>query len=304
MDHRYITVFTPTFNRAYIIEKLYRSLQRQSYNDFEWLIVDDGSTDNTAEIIHKWQQDENAFPIRYYRQENGGKCRAINKALDLAAGELFFTVDSDDYITDDALDKVNRWFKGIEDNEKIKGIVANRGYLPDHTLNYIFPETYRDSTLLDMYNFPRGENAVGNGERAIIFYTAFHRKYKYPEFADEKFMTEAVVWNRMAHDGYLMRFVNDIIWIFEYREDGLTKAGNQMFLKNPYGYGLWLKEKALFLNEPCIRKLKMHYTYACDLRSNWDVQTIAKSIGASRFEIGLLLIVHDLMHLVRKNEFN
>ena len=104
-----ITVFTPTYNRAYIIENLYRSLQRQTVKDFEWLVIDDGSTDNTQELFDKWISEENAFPIRYYKQRNGGKCRAINRALDLAQGELFFTVDSDDYLTKDALEKVMRW---------------------------------------------------------------------------------------------------------------------------------------------------------------------------------------------------
>ena len=104
-----ITVFTPTYNRAYIIEDLYRSLQRQTYTDFEWLVVDDGSADNTQELFAAWQQEENPFPIRYYKQENGGKCRAINRGLEMAEGELFFTVDSDDYLTDDALEKVVAW---------------------------------------------------------------------------------------------------------------------------------------------------------------------------------------------------
>ena len=92
-----ITVFTPTFNRAYIIENLYRSLQRQSYRDFEWLIVDDGSTDETDAVIAKWQKEGNDFPIRYFKKENGGKCRAINYGVDRAEGLLFFNVDSDDY---------------------------------------------------------------------------------------------------------------------------------------------------------------------------------------------------------------
>ena len=91
-----ITVFTPTYNRAYIIETLYRSLQRQTYRDFEWLVVDDGSADNTQELFEAWQKEDNFFPIRYYKQENGGKCRAMNRGLEMAQGELFFTVDSDD----------------------------------------------------------------------------------------------------------------------------------------------------------------------------------------------------------------
>ena len=111
-----ITVFTPTFNRAYILSNLYQSPQRQSFCDFEWLIVDDGSTDNTKELINKWKMEQNAFEIRYVWQKNGGKCRAINKGLDLAKGELFFTVDSDDYLTDDALEKIDCWERELPKN--------------------------------------------------------------------------------------------------------------------------------------------------------------------------------------------
>ena len=104
-----VTVFTPTYNRAYILGDLYHSLQRQTCMDFEWLIVDDGSADDTKALVASWQGEENPFPIRYVYQENGGKCRAINRGLKEADGRLFFTVDSDDYLTDDAIEKVIRW---------------------------------------------------------------------------------------------------------------------------------------------------------------------------------------------------
>ena len=119
MDFTYkITVFTPTYNRAYIIETLYRSLQRQTYRDFEWLVVDDGSADNTKELFEAWQQEDNFFPIRYVKQENGGKCRAINYGLELAKGKLFFNVDSDDYLTEDAIEKLLSWEAGLPEDQK------------------------------------------------------------------------------------------------------------------------------------------------------------------------------------------
>ena len=120
-----ITVFTPTYNRAYIIENLYQSLRKQTYTDFEWLVVDDGSADNTQELFEGWQQEDNPFPIRYVKQENGGKCRAINHGLKLARGELFFTVDSDDYLTDDALEKILRWEAELPKDENFCGFSAN-----------------------------------------------------------------------------------------------------------------------------------------------------------------------------------
>ena len=242
MEAQYrITVFTPTYNRAYILENLYRSLQRQSFRDFEWLVVDDGSGDDTDRLVAGWMAEENPFPIRYVRQENGGKCRAINHGLKLAQGELFFTVDSDDYLTDDALEKVDRWERELPKDGNFCGVAGNLGTAPDTTPNTPLPGEYYDGNAFDRYG-------IVDGERAMVFYTAVHRQYLYPEFPGEKFMTEGVAWNRMAHDGYKLRFYNDIIWIWEYKPDGLTQAGYQVFLDNPQGTGLFFREKADFLH--------------------------------------------------------
>lgn len=288
-----ITVFTPTYNRAYIIENLYRSLQRQTACDFEWLVVDDGSTDNTETLFRTWQQEENSFPIRYFKQENGGKCRAINRGLELAEGELFFTVDSDDYLTDDALEKVLRWETELPKGHQYCGFAGNLGTAPDETPNRIFEEAYFDGTALDRYG------AV-DGERAMVFYTDVHRKYPYPVYDGEKFMTEAVIYNRMAHDGYKMRFYNDIIWIYEYKEDGLTKAGSSIFLNNPKGYGLWLREKAAFQGASMKEKLQMYYTFTCDLSTRLSGREIAACIGAPYPVIAFFYAVRKFINIFRK----
>lgn len=296
MNFQYkITVFTPTFNRAYIIENLYRSLQRQTYSDFEWLIIDDGSVDNTEEVFKGWLEETNAFPIRYYKQPNGGKCRAINRALDFAEGELFFTVDSDDYLTEDALEKIATWEKRLPKTEKYCGIAGNLGTSPNQTPNTIFNGEFYDGNLLDRYR-----NV--DGERAIVIYTEVHRKYKYPTFDDESFMTEAVVWNRIAHDGYKMRFYNDIIWIYEYKEDGLTKAGSKLFLNNPRGYGLWLREKATFEGISWIDRLKMNYTFACDLSGLFKPKVIAESIGTYPIIVSMIGVIHRVLRKIHQLE--
>ena len=108
-----LTIFTPTYNRAYILDNLYRSLQQQTCHDFEWLIIDDGSADDTHTLVDSWVQKENPFPIRCYYFENSGKPAEINRALDLASGELFFTVDSDDLLTPNAVELILQWEKSI-----------------------------------------------------------------------------------------------------------------------------------------------------------------------------------------------
>lgn len=289
-----ITVFTPTYNRAYIIENLYRSLQRQSFTDFEWLVVDDGSSDNTEELFEKWSKENNNFEIRYYKKENGGKHRAINYALDKAKGELFFTVDSDDYLTDDALSKVDEWEKGLDKGKKFAGIVANRGYDKDNTINNYFEEEYLDLDLMQMYTYSENGKRVLSGERALIFYTDIHRLYKYPEFEDENFMTEAVTWNRMANDGYLVRYYNDIIWIFEYLEDGLTKAGNKLFIENPRGYALWLIEKAKFEGKNKIDMIKVYYSIYCELYNKYTSKQIAEFLNLSLIKVNILKAIKKI----------
>ena len=168
-----ITVFTPTYNRGYIIEELYASLKKQTCKDFEWLVVDDGSKDNTKELFSLWVNEDNGFPIRYYKKENGGKHRAINYALDLAEGELFFTVDSDDRLTMDAIEKIKSWERKLPREEKYCALAGNMGTSLSDNTNSVFDGGYLDGTLLNRYS-----NV--NGERAFVFYTEIHRKYKFP----------------------------------------------------------------------------------------------------------------------------
>ena len=288
-----ITVFTPTYNRAYILENLYRSLQRQRYTDFEWLIVDDGSQDGTDELVSRWQQDQNVFPIRYIRQENGGKCRAINRGLTLAAGELFYTVDSDDYLTDDALEKIAKWEEELPRDGKYCGFCGNLGTSPDTTPNSIFPVGYFDGNAFDRYG-------QVTGERASVFYTAIHRRYPYPEFPGETFMTEAVTWNRMAHDGYRLRFYNDIICIYEYKPDGLTQAGYDLFLRNPQGTGLFFREKAVFLNYDWKNWLGMWYGFTCDAMDRCTNRQIAQYIGMPLWLVAPMKWLHKMIQIIRK----
>lgn len=287
-----ITVFTPTYNRGYIIETLYRSIQRQSYRNFEWLVVDDGSSDDTEQLFAAWQQESNPFPIRYIKKENGGKCRAINLGLEMARGELFFTVDSDDYLTEDALEKIAKWEAELPKDGNFCGFAGNLGTAPNETPNKPLPGAYLDGSAFDRYG-------IVEGERASIFYTQIHRKYPYPVFNGENFMTEAVTWNRMANDGYKMRFFNDIIWIYEYKEDGLTNAGYQLFLNNPQGTALFFREKAVFFQYDLRTKLGMWYGYVCDARHMRTEAQIAEDIAMPRWLVKPMKWVDSTWKFIR-----
>ena len=121
-----ITVFTPTYNRAYTLGDLYESLMAQSCFDFEWLIVDDGSTDNTEELVKNWL-DNGRFEVRYIKKPNGGKPSAINCGLEHARGEYFWIIDSDDTATPDGVETCIKWMKSLPKDQKFAGVGGLRG---------------------------------------------------------------------------------------------------------------------------------------------------------------------------------
>lgn len=231
------TVFTPTYNRAYILGELYKSLQQQTDYQFEWLIVDDGSTDDTNEIVSKWIEAETRFPIRYFRKENGGKHRAINFALQYAQGEYFFVVDSDDRLVPDAIETVCAQIKSLPTDgcKKYAGICNCKGYSTTEIVGTSFEGDFIDCTSLEREKFGI------TGDKAEVFFTEIMRQYPFPEFKGEKFVTECVVWDKMAADGYSLRFFNEILYLCEYREDGLTQQGLDLYYRNPLGYGYALR---------------------------------------------------------------
>ena len=232
-----VTVFTPTYNRAYILEKLYRSLTNQTNKDFEWLIIDDGSTDNTYEIVKAWLEEDNIFEIKYVKKENGGKHRAVNLSLELARGDLYIIVDSDDYLTNDAIEKIIEKEKTISGKDRFVGIVFNRGSLLNNKIHgKTFKGDYIDATALQRRKY----NIMG--DKAEVYYTRILKKYKFPEFEGENFITENVVWLKIANDGYKHRFYNDVIYLGDYLQGGLTDKAVQLEINNFKGYTHYISE--------------------------------------------------------------
>ena len=232
----YLTIFTPTFNRAYCLKNAYNSLKKQTITDFEWLIIDDGSTDGTKQLVEQFQNENKRFAIRYYYQKNSGKHIAINEAVKLANGKLFLILDSDDYLSNDAVEWIKESEKQIADKKHYGGIVGCRldfnGNLIGSTFN---KSTYKDITFLE-----RADNNI-TGDKAEVFYTNLLKKYPFPVIKKEKFCTEAVVWNQIGQDGWLFRYFDKGIYYCEYLSDGLTKNYRKAFMESPtYSY-LYIK---------------------------------------------------------------
>lgn len=223
----FITIFTPTYNRAYTLTRLYNSLLKQENKNFEWLIIDDGSKDNTKELVNGFIKEDKII-INYVYQENKGKYKAINKALDLAKGKLFMIVDSDDYLTNDAIDIIEKYYNQIKSDDNYIGVVglkgknekeAHIGYFNEKKeKNKYYSLEYIDATYIEY----RHKYKI-SGDRAEVCVTDKMRKYKFPEENDEKFMNEGYIWNQIGNDGHKFRYFNKIIYIAEYLEDGLSK---------------------------------------------------------------------------------
>lgn len=253
-----ITIFTATYNRKNTIIRLYKSLTNQMCYNFEWLVVDDGSTDDTREYFEDISIKEKRFNIRYIRVPNGGKHRAINKGLDLAKGKYFFVVDSDDYLINNNIELINKWISTItESSKKFIGVSGLKGYSLNKMVGKTFKGEYLDCTDLDRPRF----NIYG--DKSEVYRTDILREYKFPEIEGEKFITEAIVWNRIAKDGYMIRYFNKINYICEYRNDGLTKKSDELFCDNFIGYTLYIKE---LLDNSKITKTKIRAIMAYGYR--------------------------------------
>ena len=227
-----VTIFTPTYNRAYLIENLYQSLKEQTSRDFEWIVVDDGSNDETQHLFKRWIHEENGFEITYVKTPNGGKHRAINRGCKLAKGELFFIVDSDDTLTPNAIERIIFWESTLENKEEYCGVTGNRGYDVNAIIGGTFEGEYLDGTFLE-------KNQYGiYGDKSEVFYTDLLRRYPFPEIEGENFMTENVVWLFLAFDGYKTRWFNEIIYLGEYLPDGLSYHYHQLMMQNAKGSDL------------------------------------------------------------------
>lgn len=229
-----LTIFTPTYNRAYTLPKLFESLKSQTSKDFEWLIVDDGSADETETLIRDYRlqvadcsQKNQGFEIRYFKQENGGKHRAINRGLKEARGELFFIVDSDDFLAPDAVEWIGREFEAIRDDERFAGLSGIRITPDGKKIGGDKDFGTIDATALEIRRVHHVQ-----GDLAEMFKTSVLRKYPFLEVEGERFCPEALVWNRIALR-YMLRFVHKGIYVCDYLPDGLTAKIVQIRHRSP-----------------------------------------------------------------------
>ena len=231
-----ITIFTPTYNRGYIIRKCYESLCRQSNKNFLWLIVDDGSTDNTEDIVNSFI-NEGIIQIIYRKQRNSGKHIAHNTGVLMCETEMFVCVDSDDYLSDNAVEIIHEEWARVKTDNSLAGIIALRGENIQQSIGTRMPHNIERSSILNLY-----EKYKFKGDTILIFKTDILKKHLFPVFEGEKFVTEAVIYDQISQE-YDMKLVNEILYLCEYLDDGYSKNILSVHKKNPKGYMFYLTQK-------------------------------------------------------------
>lgn len=253
-----LCVFTPTYNRAYTLPRLYKSLKAQVNKDFVWLVVDDGSTDDTESLMIRYRK-EDMLSIFYIKVCNGGKQRAHNRAVELCNSELFLCVDSDDYLAPDAVEELLKTWDIAKKNTNVAGVVFLKGFSMDVPLGTAMPsgvETLKLKELYSKYHF--------RGDTGLMYRTKVLKKHPFYIAPGEKFIGENYIYDQIDQE-YDLKVLNKILYIAEYLPDGYSKNIRQITKENPIGY-LTLKRQAIKYEKSFFKKFKETILYLVGCR--------------------------------------
>lgn len=222
-----ITILTPTYNRKENLKNLYKSLLYQTNHKFQWLIIDDGSNDNTKELVDGFHNSN--FEIDYYYKENGGKHTALNYSHQYIKGDWTFVVDSDDILTKKAIALV---YEYIEKYGNKKNIGSFAFLKSDYSGKVLAPQLYKNDYISNVIDYRVNSNV--KGDQAEVYRSEIFKKFKFPVFEGEKFLGEDYLHINAAYISNTV-YINTIIYLAEYKDDGLTKAGRKLRIQNPLG---------------------------------------------------------------------
>ena len=229
-----LTVFTPAYNRAHTLPRTYDSLRRQSCKDFIWLVVDDGSTDNTAQLVRQWQAEDNGFEIRYLYKENGGMHTAHNAAYANIDTELNVCIDSDDAMGVEAVRKILDKWESVRD-AGYAGIIGLDADFSGNIIGKGFPENMTETSVIGYY-----ANG-GSGDKKLVYRTDIINAYPpYPVFPGEKYVALSYKY-RLIDQSYQMAVLDEVLCNVEYQEDGSSMNMLRQYVRNPRGFAFWRK---------------------------------------------------------------
>ena len=278
-----LTIFTPTYNRANTLKRTYESLCRQINKNFICLIVDDGSSDNTNEMVKKWQKNNNGFEIRYIYKENGGMHTAHNTAYENIDTELNTCIDSDDFMPDDAVEKILS-FWGKYGSDKYAGIVGLDQKADGSIIGTRFNQS--ETTLIGFY-----ANG-GRGDKKLVYRTDVIKKYPpYPEFEGEKYVALAYKYMLCDQD-YKLLTLNEPLVTVEYQEDGSSVNMYKQYIKNPKGFAFY--RKVCMKYQPKLKRKFIeciHYVSSCYFYGETNIvkQSPLKMMTVLAYPFGIML---------------
>lgn len=282
-----VTVFTPTYNRAYRIQALYESLQKQTCKDFEWLVVDDGSTDNTSELFEQWQSEKNSFPIRYFKQPNGGKHRAVNFGAKIADGQVFYIVDSDDQLPANSIEIIVEEYTKIKDNKEVGGLSGIKAYFDWQKVG---GEQNFGTLFCNSLDF-RYKYKI-KGDMAEVFKTDVIREYPFPEIEGEKFCPEAVLFQRVAAK-YKFYYFYKKIYLCDYLPDGLTARITKIRMQCPIASTICYSE-LVASKVPLFQKIRASINYwRFGFCHSDKIKPTVSPIWYFTYPIGLFMHIND-----------
>ena len=227
-----LTIFTPAYNRAHTLPHTYKSLCRQNCKDFLWLVVDDGSTDNTSDLVQEWQKRNNGFEIQYIYKENGGMHTAHNTAYANIHTELNTCIDSDDMLAEGAVEKILQKWAKVKD-KGYAGIVGVDADFDGNIIGKDFPSGMTETTISGYYA------AGGEGDKKLVYRTDVINGYpEYPVFAGEKYVSLAYKYLLIDQD-YKLAVLNEVLCNVEYQPDGSSNNMFRQYLRNPKGFAFW-----------------------------------------------------------------
>lgn len=283
-----LTVFTPTYNRAYTLHLCYESLKRQTSRDFVWLIIDDGSTDETELLVRGWIS-EGRVPIRYHYQENQGMHGAHNTAYELINTELNVCIDSDDYMADDAVENIVTFWKQFG-GPRYAGIVGLDAAPNGNIIGTRMPDNIRASTLSDLY----GKLKV-RGDKKLVYRSDLTRNSPpYPIFPGEKYCPLSYKYIFIDQEFPLL-IMNEILCYVEYLDDGSSMNIIKQYKKNPRGF-LFFRKVAMKYAPTFKDKLResMHYVSSNLMIRNYRflIESPCKWTTMLAAPLGLLLYLY------------